>query len=217
MRVSVKVMSWVWEHSHAAGSDRLVLLAIADHADHDGGGARPGIDRLCRKTRLKRRTVYDCLRRLEAKGALRVERRGGGARRPAIYRVLMDPPAIGDRLRPTPAESPKGTADSGHGTEGSNANRVGAAPEPTPPTTAGRSDQGSDDQAPDQLDAATATPAVPTSTGASAALAPAPEDAPSRTLADSRADDKGCGEMHERVRDGAREGAAGRTPLAALL
>jgi hypothetical protein len=39
--MSVKVMSWVWDHSRAEGTDRLVLLAIADSAEHDGSDAWP--------------------------------------------------------------------------------------------------------------------------------------------------------------------------------
>lgn len=68
--MSVRVMSWVWEHSTAGGSERLVLLAIADNAADDGSNAWPSLHTLARKTLLDVRTVRRILRRLEAGGHL---------------------------------------------------------------------------------------------------------------------------------------------------
>ena len=70
-------MAWVWNRSQAAGTDRLILLAIADAADHDGTNAWPSIATLMRKTRLSERTVRRGLRRLSDLGELRVHQRGG--------------------------------------------------------------------------------------------------------------------------------------------
>jgi len=86
--MSVACMSWVFAHSTAAGADRLLLLAIADHANDDGGDAWPSVPTLARKTGTSERTVQRGLSRLEAGGHLAVERcagRGGTNR----YRVLM--------------------------------------------------------------------------------------------------------------------------------
>ena len=55
--MSIKVMSAVWDDSEATGNARLVLLAIADSADHDGTNAWPAIDTIAKKTRLSRSTV----------------------------------------------------------------------------------------------------------------------------------------------------------------
>ena len=99
--MSVQAIGWVFDHSPAKGSDRLVLLSIANHAGQspeDGAWeAWPGIDTMAREAGLDRpRTVRDALGRLEAAGA--VERIINGApderirrdRRPNLYRVLLD-------------------------------------------------------------------------------------------------------------------------------
>jgi Helix-turn-helix domain len=93
--MSVKVMSWVWDCSAAKGNDLLVLLAIADSADHDGSNAWPAVATLCRKTRLSRRTVQRSIVRLTGLGELRVDVQRGGPllmraeARPNAYTVLL--------------------------------------------------------------------------------------------------------------------------------
>jgi hypothetical protein len=82
-------MNWVWEHSRAKGSDRLVLLAIADNANDDGGNAFPGHPELMRKTLLPRSSVYDCIERLMQLGELERDQEGGGRGKRTVYRVLM--------------------------------------------------------------------------------------------------------------------------------
>jgi hypothetical protein len=52
-------------------SDRLVLLSLLQHADSEGGGARPSITRLAGCTGLGRHTVIASVRRLEALGYFR--------------------------------------------------------------------------------------------------------------------------------------------------
>jgi hypothetical protein len=111
-------MSWVWEHSAAKGNRRLVLLAIADAANDDGGDAFPGPVELQRKTKLGERTIHDCVAWLVAHGELAIQRRGRGGRdggRRTVYRVVMDsdsgagpapePPA--PPQRPTGQEQPQ--------------------------------------------------------------------------------------------------------------
>jgi hypothetical protein len=70
-------MAAVWDHSTTEGVDRLVLLALADHADHDGY-AWPSVSRLAAKCRVDRRTVFRALAACEAKGE--VERTSGRGR-----------------------------------------------------------------------------------------------------------------------------------------
>lgn len=97
--MSVKAMTWVWDYSQAKGNDRLVLLAIADSADHDGSNAWPSVATLCRKTGLSESTVHRCIRSLVKLGELRVDRQAGGPARmraearPNAYTVLMAVPA----------------------------------------------------------------------------------------------------------------------------
>lgn len=93
--MSVEVMTWVWKHSSAEGTDRLVLLAIADSADDDGTNAWPSEVTLADKCRVSERTVRRSIRALESLGVLVVEPHAGGKpetrrdRRPNRYTVRM--------------------------------------------------------------------------------------------------------------------------------
>jgi hypothetical protein len=89
--VSIKVMTWVWDHSRAKGSQHHVLLAIADCASDDGSNAFPSMAELVRKTRLSERAVQSSIRKLVALGELFVSTNGGprGCNR---YRVIMETP-----------------------------------------------------------------------------------------------------------------------------
>lgn len=68
--MSVRVMSWVWDHSRSEGTDRLVLLAIADAADHDETNTWPSIATLAAKCRLSERSAKWCVRSLVEAGEL---------------------------------------------------------------------------------------------------------------------------------------------------
>ncbi len=93
--MSIKVMTWVWDHSPATGTDHMVLLAIADAADDDGTNAWPSEATLAHKARVSERTVRRSLRALEELGVLTVELHEGGRpetrrdRRPNRYTVRM--------------------------------------------------------------------------------------------------------------------------------
>lgn len=88
-------MSWVFEQSLSEGTDRLVLLAIADQARKDGTNAYPSIESIAEMANVSARTVQRAIRNLIDLGELRVERNAGGARdlrddrRPNRYTVLM--------------------------------------------------------------------------------------------------------------------------------
>lgn len=62
-------MSRVWEDSQHKGSRLLLLLALADHCDHEGV-CWPGVARLAQKTRVTERQVQYHLRALEDSGEL---------------------------------------------------------------------------------------------------------------------------------------------------
>lgn len=81
-------MSWVWKHSQSGGTDRLVLLAIADCANDEGENAWPSMQTLCKKTGLSERTVQGRIQALCALGELTVELRAG-KHGTNLYRVLM--------------------------------------------------------------------------------------------------------------------------------
>ncbi len=101
--MSVQAISWVLEHSPAKGTDRLVLIAIANHAGpitHMGTyEAWPGVETIAREAGLDRpRTAQDALSRLVAAGALvRVingapDYRCRADRRPNLYRIITREP-----------------------------------------------------------------------------------------------------------------------------
>lgn len=75
--MSVQAMAWVFDHSKSTGNDRLVLLAIANHASKDGGGSYPSVPTIASEARVSDRTVTRSLKRLAALGELRIVTGGG--------------------------------------------------------------------------------------------------------------------------------------------
>ena len=71
--MSVKLLSWVFEHSPTSGNERLVLLVLADEAD-DEGFCFPGFPRIAMKANIHRATAIRVVRRLEDAGLLVVDR-----------------------------------------------------------------------------------------------------------------------------------------------
>lgn len=102
-------MTWVWEHSRSKLSARLVLLAIADHANGDGLDAYPSTVQLMRKTGLSERAVQKAVAELVELGELHVSA-GGGRGNTNRYRVLMvERPDEVDEVNPAdpaPFENP---------------------------------------------------------------------------------------------------------------
>lgn len=108
--MSVRVMQWVWEKSQSKGTDRLVLLAIADCASDDGGNAYPSTATLVAKTGLGERTVQDAMKRLHKLNELAIYRNAGpkGCNR---YRVQMQGgAATAPPQEPHPADPAPGAA-----------------------------------------------------------------------------------------------------------
>ncbi|MFC3060037.1 helix-turn-helix domain-containing protein [Paenirhodobacter populi] len=76
--MSVKIMSAVFDSEILNPTERLILLALADHAD-DEGRCYPSINRLCQRTGLSCRTVQVNIRRMQADGYIRIIPNGGKA------------------------------------------------------------------------------------------------------------------------------------------
>lgn len=128
--MSVQALGWVFSHSPTTGSDRLVLLSIANHAGHvetDDGvlwEAWPSVGLIAREAGLARpQTVRDALNRLVDAGHL--ERKVKGAPddriradlRTNLYRVVRhDPPAIDPtgNVGSTPPSDPTGNVARPH-------------------------------------------------------------------------------------------------------
>lgn len=130
--MSVRVSSWVWEHAPASGGDLLMLLALADHARDDGGGAYPSVKTLAKKMRMTRRGAQLALRRLEGAGLILPD--GTGPRGTVSYCLPMNAsspganpasPPMNGSSPPDPQEfTPRGELSD---TAGAN----GGAPEPS--------------------------------------------------------------------------------------
>ena len=109
--MSIQANNMVWERSLARGRARLVLLAIADHADADGR-AWPSFARLAERCRMHRSGVTRSVRHLIEIGELVVA--GKGSRGGNVYQITLgtdtatvtatipvEPDLTGTKLRPT--------------------------------------------------------------------------------------------------------------------
>lgn len=134
--MSIKAMNWVWECSKTIGTDRLVLLAIADRASDEGMDAWPSIGTLAKKTRLHVRTVQRCIRNVEALGELEI-RTKEGTHGTNVYIVRMDALALQSSSRSNPRRPPLPRQRAGGGKlpPGGGSAGGGAAPAPPPPGT----------------------------------------------------------------------------------
>jgi predicted nucleic acid-binding protein len=94
--MSIEAMAAVLHHSRARGTNKLILLGIANH-DGDGG-AWPTIETLGRYGACSRSKVKQAIQELVAMGELRVDIQAGGNsdtradRRPNRYTVLVSCP-----------------------------------------------------------------------------------------------------------------------------
>lgn len=75
--MSIQAVAWVLEHSKATLADRLVLIAIANHADARGWNAYPAVPLIAHEALVSEATVYRALATLETSGELTVSRRPG--------------------------------------------------------------------------------------------------------------------------------------------
>ena len=64
--MSVKVMGWVWDQD-LPQNEKFVLLAYADHADHDGRNIFPSVDLIALKTGYSRMSVQRRVNKLKDK------------------------------------------------------------------------------------------------------------------------------------------------------
>jgi hypothetical protein len=84
--MSIKVASFVWEHSAQKGAALLLLLALADHANDDGI-CWPSIKRLAERARVTERHAKRIVNTLVESGEVEIEQ-GGGRGRTTTYRVI---------------------------------------------------------------------------------------------------------------------------------
>jgi hypothetical protein len=109
--MSVAATNFVWYVSTVEGSDRLVLLALADFADEDGN-CFGSWGKLCQKTRLCRATVANSLKRLRDAGHLVMVEKGhrklaGDGAEASIWKI-PGVSEMGLKLRPVQDLDPSG-------------------------------------------------------------------------------------------------------------
>lgn len=83
--MSVVVMSKVWELD-LPHNEAFVLLALADHADDQGGSIFPSLQRIAWKTGYSKRAVWTIMKRLEGAGIL-CQVDGPRQHRPPTYEI----------------------------------------------------------------------------------------------------------------------------------
>lgn len=90
--MSLRAMAWAWEQNTKSSGERLVLLALADHAGDDGE-CYPHTARLAEKCALDRKTVQRHLIALDERGLVEKlyrRKRGDGRLAGWQYRIAFD-------------------------------------------------------------------------------------------------------------------------------
>ncbi len=98
--MSGKISGMVWDLD-LPHPELLVLLAITDHANHDGRNMYPGVALLAWKTGYSARTVVRILNKLIKRGILVRERQPG---RPSVFHANLD---AAPRKAPRPTKTRK--------------------------------------------------------------------------------------------------------------
>ena len=93
--MSIESMSWVLNYAPVSGTDKIILLGIANHADDRGKNAWPSVATLARYANVSERAVQQSLHKLREAGHLRVIPNAGGTgktrsdRRPNLYELTF--------------------------------------------------------------------------------------------------------------------------------
>ena len=113
--MSLEVMNWAWDQPVAKATNKLVLLALADHANADGE-CWPSMKRIARRSDISTRHVSRAINELIEIGLVEKagRRRHGGQFRGWDYRVLVQRtpasdghgrPLTSGHGRPSPADT----------------------------------------------------------------------------------------------------------------
>lgn len=148
--MSIRLMSAIFESTSLSPTERLIMLALADHAD-DSGRCYPSILRLCQRTGLSERAVQTNIRKLSGQGYIKIIP-GGGKGNSNLYFISANPAADAPfdapkpRSRCTPQEMHP-AADAPQTPHLLRSNPAADAPEPSgtiskPPSKAAREARG---------------------------------------------------------------------------
>jgi len=132
--MSVRLMSAIFENRELNPTARLIMLALADHADDDGR-CYPSIPRLCQRTGLSERAIQTNTRALVEQGYVRIVP-GGGKGNANLYFVSANPASSAPFDAPNPAGDAPRTkctpaGDAPQTPQEMRANPAGDAPEPS--------------------------------------------------------------------------------------
>jgi hypothetical protein len=101
--MSVKAMGAVWDLK-IEPEEKFVLLAYADHADHNGFSIFPAVSSIAEKTGYSERSVQRITRRLEEKGYLIADGQGPHGtnkwKMPMHRGAILSPPMDGEGVTP---------------------------------------------------------------------------------------------------------------------
>lgn len=81
-------MNLVWQSNKHKGTARLVMLALADHANEEGV-CWPSVERIADKANISKRHAIRVLAELEADGSLSIQR-GEGRKHTSVYQIKGD-------------------------------------------------------------------------------------------------------------------------------
>jgi len=109
--VSHAATKWAWDQLDLAGSEKLVLVRLADHAEPDGTSIHPGMDSLIAYTGLSERQIRRYIQGFLDRGLIAYEsnEKGGRGKIPTFYIPAVKADAddrLSDHKRRTPT-SPK--------------------------------------------------------------------------------------------------------------
>ena len=91
--MSIEVMTLVWKHYPDGGSELLLALALADHADDDGSSIYPSVASMAKKVRQSERNIQYLLGKMVKKGWLEKVQEGGiieGRKLATMYRMPIE-------------------------------------------------------------------------------------------------------------------------------
>ena len=87
--MSEKINGLIWT-IQLPREERYALLALGDHADHQGNNVYPSLGLIAWKTDYTPRRVQQLMRKLEARGILVKVAPSLGRGRPAVYRIDIE-------------------------------------------------------------------------------------------------------------------------------
>lgn len=102
----MRLMTCIWDATDVSGSELLVLLALADHAN-DAGICWPSLPRIAKRARLSERQTQRVIQKLASEGHIKILSKGDGRGHSTMYQITIKgdnmsafKPEKGDELTP---------------------------------------------------------------------------------------------------------------------